>query len=140
MDARDALDLALGGKALVEALGAKGADLFGPGREPLGPALDAILERFGIASGQIGANSNHRLEGDRASDHIIGVAPTFVPNLSAGFEKIADHGVITFGAAFVCSLGFDLGPGLLYPAMNFVEELGLQDPFLLFAAPAQTID
>src|SRR5438034_11665876 len=112
MDARDALDLALGGKALVEPLGSKGADLFGPGREPFAPALDAILERFGIASGQIGANSDHRLEGDLSSDHIIGVAPTFVPDLSGDFEKIADHGVITLGPAFVCSLGFDLGPGL----------------------------
>src|SRR6185436_9143225 len=51
--AGDAVHLALGGEALVEALVAEGARLLGPGGEALGPALDSPVDGLRVFSREI---------------------------------------------------------------------------------------
>lgn len=140
VDAGDAFDLALGGEAFVKALVAKGAGLLGPGFEALAPASDAVFLGLGVVRGEVGADAHHGLEGDGFGDHEIGVAPGLSPGLRGGLEEIAGHGVVTGGEAFVGAFAFDAFPGLFDPAMDFVEELGLEDPFFLLAAAAEAVD
>src|SRR5678815_6157491 len=95
VDARHALDLALGGEALVEAFLAELARHFRPGPEALLPALQAAGFRLGIVAREIGAHSHHRLDGHRLGDHVIVLAPHGLAEYGARrLEEVADEGVI----------------------------------------------
>src|SRR5687767_3222565 len=134
---RDALDLALGGKALVEAFHAELAHALGPGGEAFLPALLAPVGGLGIGPRQVGAHPDHRLQRDRLGDHVVGVPPRGAPHLLAGLEEIAHDRVVAVGFARGMAGALDLPPFAAHPAVQLVEELGLQYPFLLLAAPAQ---
>src|SRR5262245_30912230 len=82
VDARDALDLALGGEPLVEALDAEALGQIGPRGEPLGPAPDAVVLGVGVDGGEVGADPEQRLDRDRLSKVERTIAGG--PKLSAG--------------------------------------------------------
>src|SRR5437868_4073799 len=123
MNAGHALDLALGRKSFVKSLVAEGAHFFSPRRQPFAPALDPPFLRFSILGGQVRTNAQHRLERDRLGHHVIGVSPSFGPNLRRRLQEITYDAVITDGRALVSTLLLDLRPGPLYPAMNLVIQL-----------------
>src|ERR1051325_10943503 len=140
MNFGDALDLAARGKSLVETFIAKVPDLFGPWGQSIAPALNAGVVRFAVRGAQVGANADESFERDRFGDHVSGVAPGFIPDLGGCFQEIPNPRVIFFSGRFVGPFLFDFVPVLFDPAMDFVEELGLENPFFLFAAAAQSID
>src|SRR6185295_17301810 len=87
--ARDALDLALGGEALVEAFRAEIAHVILPRGEALLPAVDAALGWVGVGAREVCAHPHHRLERDRLGHHVAVVAPRITPHALAGLEEIA---------------------------------------------------
>src|SRR5438445_9952204 len=95
MDARYSLDLAFRGEALVEALSPELARALGPGAKPLAPALHPAFLRFCILRGKVCTNANDGLEGHGFGNHVIIIAPRVLKHLRGGFQKIADHAVIT---------------------------------------------
>jgi hypothetical protein len=137
-DAGDALDLAPGGEALVEAVGAEVSPEVGPGREALFPALDAAV-RLAVDPGQVGADAEHGLEGDGLGDHERGVAPALVPDALGRLEEVADLAVEGVDGGLGAGAG-DVLPVGAEPAHQLVEQLGLQHPFLLLAAAAEAVD
>src|SRR5215510_3154700 len=136
VDASDALDLALGREPLVEAVDPELLDQIGPRREPLGPALDAVVLGVGVLGGEVGADPEQGLERDRAGDHEAGVAPGVAPGSLAGAQEVAHDLVVALGLALGVRFLLDLLPVGGGPAMDLVEQLGLEDPFLLLAAAA----
>src|SRR5688572_9882974 len=140
MDTRDAFDLTFGREAFVEAFVAEHARLLAPGYQALTPMLHAVAFEVLVRRGKVGANADHRLQCHGFGDHVIVVAPGVFPDLRSGFEKVAHDSVILLGRATVSPFALDGAPGLLYPAMNFVEQFRLQNPLLLFAPAAEAID
>ena len=65
--------------------------------------------------------------------------PTVLHTSAAAFRKSRTL-VIPCRGPLVGALRFDSSPCPLHPAMDFVEKLGLQNPFLLLAAAAEAVD
>src|SRR5581483_1890521 len=140
VDQRHALDLALRREALVEALRAELAHDPAPRREALLPPPHATVGRVGVGAGEVGRDADHRLQRDRARHHVAGVAPRVAPDALGRLEEVAHLAVEALG--FACGGAGD-APALhvdLDPAMQLVEELRLEDPLLLLAAPAEPVD
>src|SRR5215471_15344975 len=143
LDDADAFDLAFSRKALVKSLVAELVLKAGPWRNQLlkharcrilPPLLDEIL-----AQGQIGQHANDRFERHAAGELIFIVgAPDTLHYRTNRLQII--------GNELECALGFTaevLHKKLLVlhdEFLDFVEEFRLQDPLLLLAAAAQTID
>src|SRR5256885_11915449 len=100
VNAGDAFDLALGGKPFVETFVAKVPNLLAPCREPLPPPLHSTF-RFRIFRGEVGANTDHRLQSHWLGDHVIRIAPSLAPDFRTGFKEISHHFVIPGGSSFV---------------------------------------
>src|SRR5215471_481271 len=90
LHAVDALDLALGGEALVEALDAELAHHLRPGGDAAEPAVHAPLDGLGIVASQFEGDAEHRLDRDRARDHEVGMAPGAAEDLRSGLQEVAD--------------------------------------------------
>src|SRR5262245_10078857 len=136
VEPRHALDLALGGEALVEALGPQLAGELAPGREAPGPARQTSVDRVGVLGREVEADAQHGLDRHRARHHVAGAAPGVAPGLLGGFQEVAHDLVAAPG-------GDHRGVDLLlaaHPAADLVEELRLQDPLLLLRAAAQAVD
>src|SRR2546422_72154 len=136
----DTFDLPLGRKALVETIAPEGADLFRPGRQPSLPAFDAAFGGFGVLDREVGAHADHRFERDRLGDHVVIVAPRVAPDLRGGLEEVPHLPIVAFRCRLVGPFLLNLPPVLSHPAMDLIEQFGLQNPLLLLAASTQTVD
>src|SRR5437879_2828609 len=139
--ARDAFDLALGGEALVEALLPELARHFSPGGKALLPSGDAAGFRLGVLAREVGAHPHHCLDRHRLGDHVVFLAPHRVAEDGASrLEEVADDAVVAGHFLGAAAGQLDRPPASAHPAMQFVEQLGLQHPFVALAASAQAVD
>ena len=119
----------LGTEALGE-LGPGGELARPPGHAPVGLAVDVR---------QVGADAEHRLDGHRARDHVARAAPRGAPDLLGGLEEVADQVVVPARLLLRPAL-VDAAPVHRGPAVDLVEQLGLQDPLLLLRPAAEAVD
>src|SRR5262249_32105108 len=138
--AAHALDLAFGGKALIEAFHLERAQLVRPGAQPPFPALDPAVGRLGVLAREVGADADQRLQRHRPGDHVARIAPGFAPYLFRGLQEVAHDGVVAAGLLGAAAGDLDLAPVAADPAVQLVEELGLQDPLVLLTAAAEAVD
>src|SRR5688572_21092436 len=137
MDARDTLDLPLRSEALVKAVVTELPLHVRPWRQAIGPAYHALIRRVRICFRQVRTDSQHRLDGYRLGDHVIGVVPDLFPNVCGRLEEITNNLVVPLRVIIAL---LNRAPLRHQPSMNFVEQLRLQDPLVLTAAPSQTVD
>src|SRR3954454_11994817 len=141
VDARHALDLALGGKALVEPFLAELLRHFRPRREAALPAGEAAGFRLGVLARDVGAYAHHRLDGDGLGDHVAFLAPHRLAEHGARrLEEDADDGVVARHLLRAAAGELDRAPAPAHPAVQLVEELRLQHPLVALAAPAEAVD
>src|SRR5580765_3799600 len=140
MHPRNPLYLSLGGEALVEALHAKCLDLLFPRAQAFLPALQTAFGRLAIFAGEVGAHADHRLQRHRPGHHVVGVAPSFVPNALGCLEEVAHHRVVARDLLAAAARDLDAAPVAIHPAVQLVEQLCLQNPLVLLAAPAEPVD
>src|SRR5262245_59691415 len=137
LHAVDALDLALGGEALVEALDAELAHHLRPRGDAADPALHAPLDGLRVVARQLEGDAEHRLDRDRAREHEVGVAPGAAEHLRGRLEEVADD-VVALLRGLEQRRAFGEAGGLAGGgadvAVDLVEELGLEDPLRLLAA------
>src|ERR1041385_739225 len=81
MDLPNPLDLALGRKALVEAVLTEVTHSFTQRIQPLPPALDPALPRLSVFRRQVCAQANYSFQRDRLRHHVIIVAPRLLEYL-----------------------------------------------------------
>src|SRR5262249_26173276 len=123
-----------------EPLDAKSLDLLAPGPQALFPALESTVGWIAVLPGEIGTHPDHRLEGHRFGDHVVPVAPGLAPDALGGLEEISHHAVVARDLLAAASGDLDAAPVAIHPAVQLVEQLRLQDPLVLLAAPAQAVD
>src|SRR5579871_275472 len=140
MDAGDAFDLTLRREPLVKTLAAEHPDLGRPRGELAFPSLDASLLGLGVGVGEVRTDSQHPFQRHRARDHVARAPPGIAPDLLGSFEEVANDLVEARRERPGRPLLLQRLPIGGDPAMNLVEELGLEDPLLLLAAAAQSID
>src|SRR5688572_12065076 len=141
VDAGNALDFTLRRKALVEAFLLKLARHLGPRTEALFPALHAPGFGLGVVARKVGAHPHHGLDGHRLGDHVVVLAPHAVAEHAArGFEEVADDGVVARHFLRAAAGELDRAPAAAHPAMQLVEQLRLQHPFVALAAAAEAVD
>jgi len=133
-------DLALGGEAFVEAFDAEGLGEIGPGGEARAQRFDAVVFGVGVDGGEVGADAEQGLEGDGLGDHEAVVAPGVAPGALGGAEEVADDLVVALGFGAGVGALLDLLPVEGGPAVDLVEQLGLEDPLGLLAAAAEAVD
>src|SRR5918992_4231623 len=141
VDARDALDFALGGETLVEAFLAELLRHLAPRSQPLFPARHAPGLGLGVVAGEIGAHAHHRLDGDGLGHHEVVLGPYLIAeHVLRRLEEVADDGVVARHFLGAAAGELDRAPAAAHPAVQLVEELGLQHPLVALAAPAQPVD
>src|SRR5918992_5109418 len=141
VDARDALDFALGGETLVEAFLAELLRHLAPRSQPLFPARDAPGFGLGVVAGEIGAHAHHRLDGDGLGHHEVVLAPDLVAeDVLRRLEEVADDGVVARHFLGAAAGELDRAPAAAHPAVQLVEELRLQHPLVALAAAAEPVD
>src|SRR5581483_9144250 len=109
--------------------------------ELLLPALHAPLFGLGVDPRQVGADAEHALDAHGPRDHEARIAPhVLAPRVRRRAEEVADDLVERLDLLLPGALRLDLGPVLGDPAVKLVEELGLQDSFLLVRSATETVD
>src|ERR1019366_9999447 len=111
-----------------------------PRRQAFLPALYAAFGRLGILAREIGAHPNRCLQRDRPGGHITVIGPGIAPRALRGFQEIAHYAVVLLRLAVTVGGQLDFLPVRAHPAVQLVEELGLQYPLVLLSAAAEPVD
>src|SRR5439155_20069652 len=112
-----------------------------PRREALFPPRHPPGLRLGVVAREVGANPHHRLDGDRLGDHVVFLAPDRIAEDAARrLEEVPDDRVVARHFLGAAAGELDRAPAAAYPAVQLVEELGLQHPFVALAAAAEAVD
>ncbi len=104
------------------------------------PSASSGRRRVGVGVGEVDAHPQHRLERDGARDHVRREPHAGPHAFSADLKKSRTIFVVALRLALPARL---LGDGLPVgrrPLVELVEELRLEDPLLLLAAPAEAVD
>src|SRR5437588_5212917 len=141
MHTSHALHFALGGEALVEAFLTELLGHLRPRRKALLPARNAAGFGLAVVPCQVSAHPHHRLDGHGLRDHEVLLAPDGLAKYGARrLEEVADDAVVARHFLRAAPRELDRAPAAAHPAVQLVEELGLQHPFVALAAAAEAVD
>src|SRR5204862_8335296 len=97
------------------------------------------LDRLRVSGSEVGGDPNHRLQRHRTGDEVVGIAPGVAPGVFRRLEEVPDHPIELLRLTAIGACPLDAPPIRRNPAVDLVEELGLEDPFLLLAPTAESV-